>query len=236
LHAMIEQVDAEVEVVGLASSFAEAKTMITDEAPDLVFLNIQWDEGTGFDLLEQLGPANFEVIFTSAHDTYALKAFRFNAIDYLLKPTDPQALRNAIFKAKKMKQGGEQYLKKVSTLVQNIGVDSGRRKLTINTIDGIQFIRLKDIIAIESDSNYSIFHLREKKRVIASKTLKEFDELLDNSDFFRIHNSYLINLNYVEKLHKGDVYKVDLPNAMTINVSKGKKAKLVAALSVFHGA
>jgi len=212
-----------VEVAGAFINVNEALTGIGIINPDLVFLDIQLNESTGFDLLSQLPQINFEVIFTTAYDNYAIKAFKFSALDYLLKPIDTEDLLQAINKFQKIQQQHE-VTEKFNTLFHNLKNQAGAsKKITVATSKGLEFLLISDIIRCEADVNYTTIYLKNKQQLMVAKTLKDFDELLSDHQFFRIHNSHLINLDYIKSYHKGKGGYVTLTDNTSLEVSTRRK-------------
>ena len=212
-----------VEVAGTFSSVETAIAGINKHKPDLLFLDVQLNESTGFDLLSRLPEINFEVIFITAYDHYAIKAFKFSAIDYLLKPVDPDDLLQAINKVQNTLERHE-LSKKFDALFQNLkSAGTTTRKITVPTSKGLIFIAVNDIIRCEADVNYTTIYLKDKQQVLVAKTLKEFDEILSDHQFFRIHNSHRINLNYIRSYHKGKGGYVILTDNTSLEVSTRRR-------------
>ena len=199
--------------------------------PDLVFLDVMLDEHTGFDLLERLDSIPFAVIFTTAHDKYAVEAFRFSAIDYLLKPVDPDDLIEAVEKLKE-KISREELAKKFNVLFHNLKtIQATSRKISIPTNTGLIFLRISDIIRCQSDVNYTIIYLKDKQKITVARTLKEFEELLTDYNFYRVHNSHLINLAYIKSYQKGKGGSVQMTDRSEIEVATRRKEKFLKKLS-----
>jgi two-component system LytT family response regulator len=231
LKILIEDFCSGVEVVAMASSVDEALAALTTASPDIVFLDIRMNKETGFDFLNRCSKIDFQVIFTTAYSEYAIDAIKFSALDYLLKPINIEDLKSAIAKAQK-KLSGDDLKEKVDFLLQNFKVDtSDNFKLVLPTSEGLIFINFKDILYCEASSNYTIFHMRDSKKYVVSKTLKEYEDLLVNYNFFRIHNSFLINLREIVKYVKGDGGYVVLSNDKSLDVSKRKKEFFLTKLS-----
>jgi two-component system LytT family response regulator len=217
-----------IEVVALCQNISEAATAVELHSPDVVFLDIQLQRETGFDLLTTLKEVNFEVIFTTAYTEYAIKAFKFSAIDYLLKPIDIEELKKAV--AKVEKRSGQNMTNRLTQLVQHLKQASDSR-IALPTMEGLVFVNIQDILYCEASSNYTqIFTAQEK--YLVSKTLKEYDELLSDHNFFRIHNSYLININSIKKYVKGDGGYVVLNNNISLDVSKRKKEAFLSRIGI----
>ena len=195
----------------------------------MVFLDIQMQSETGFDLLAKVKPINFEVIFTTAHSNYAIKAFKFSAIDYLLKPIDIEDLKKAVEKVER--KVNFNISARLEQLVQNLKPSSGQNhKLALPTLDGLIFVKIEDIIYCEASSNYTQIFTFDGKKHVVSRTLKEYEELLADHDFFRIHNSFLINLNSIKKYVRGEGGYVIMSNDVSLDVSKRKKEAFLSKL------
>lgn len=212
-----------IQLVGMAQSVDEGICLIEREKPDLVFLDVQIHQQTGFDLLQQIRPVTFDVIFTTAFEQYAVQAFKFSAIDYLLKPVDPDDLRQALAKLAP-KQSITSKLSQIDTLLYNLQQrQESAKRICVSTSTGYTFVDVKDIIRCQSDINYTTIFLNDKTKIVASKTLKEFEEVLRDADFFRVHNSHLINLAYLKSYHKGKGGSVIMVDNTEIDVSTRRK-------------
>lgn len=209
------------EVVGTASSVEDGVISTYNLKPDLVFLDVQIADKTGFDYLQSLNTIDFNLIFTTAFEKYALEAIKFSALDYLLKPISQEAFNTSIKKFEDTKLLLE-INKKLDTLLSNLN-NTNVKKLCIPTLNGIDFVELNDILYLESDINYTNIILKNKDKILVSKTLKSYEELLSNSDFFRVHNSYLVNLNHIKKYTKGKGGYITLTNNENIDVSHRRK-------------
>ena len=226
LHDFVEGVT----VVGLCENIAEATEAVRLHSPDVVFLDIQLQRETGFDLLTKLKEINFEVIFTTAYTEYAIKAFKFSAIDYLLKPIDIEELRKAVGRVEK--RVSNNMTGRLTQLVQNLKQGSNENyKIALPTLDGLVFVKISDILYCEASSNYTQIFTADEKYLV-SKTLKEYDDLLSDHNFFRIHNSYLININSIKKYVKGEGGYVVLNNDTSLDVSKRKKEAFLNKIGI----
>jgi two-component system LytT family response regulator len=209
-------------VVALCQSVAEAIQAIDEHKPHVVFLDIQMQGETGFDLLDQLKKVDFEIIFTTAYSEYAIKAFKFAAIDYLLKPIDIEELKRALSKVEKKVNGN--FSTRLEELVQNLkGTNNHRFKLALPSSEGLVFVKVQEIIHCEASGNYTNIFMDNGKKHVVSRTLKEYEDMLVDQDFFRIHNSYLINLNAIKKYVRGEGGYVVMNNDQSLDVSKRKK-------------
>lgn len=223
LKVLINDFCKDVKVVGTAESVSEAIGLIEQYEPDMVFLDIQMNAETGFDLLKKMVQVNFEVIFTTAHSEYAIEAIKFSALDYLLKPIDIEELKNAVKKYKN-KRSGNSISKKIENLIENFKSNhSDSFKMALPTAEGLVFVNLTDITYLEADGSYTKVYKNNGEVFMVTKNLKEYEGLLNNKNFFRIHNSYLINLNEVERYVKGEGGYVVMKNGKNLDVSKRKK-------------
>lgn len=222
LEWMLQKYSPEVEIVAMCDSPLDGLEKIKTLKPDLIFLDIEMPQLNGFDLLDRLGKHDSDVIFTTAYNQFAIKAFKICALDYLLKPIDPDDLKGAVQKAmnKKSKVSSEQ----LELLMSYIKPEKPKSKrVALTASDHLIFVETDNIIYCESDSNYTIFFLKNGEKVMVSKTLKDVEEILDGSDFFRIHASYLINMKHVSKFTRGDGGYVVMSNNQHITVSRKKK-------------
>jgi two-component system LytT family response regulator len=193
-----------------------------------VLLDIKMDDGTGFDLLKQIEPVDFKVIFVTAYDQYAIHAIKFSALDYLLKPVDPDDLIQAVEKAEKLLV--QELNQQLGVLADNMQTqDRLKKKIILKTFDNIHLVKVSDIVYCESDDNYTRFHL-ENKSILVSTTLKEYEEMLGEYGFFRAHRSYLVNLGHIETFEKADGGAIILTNDKKVPVSSRKKEQLLDLL------
>ncbi|HAE29857.1 MAG TPA: DNA-binding response regulator [Flavobacteriales bacterium] len=235
LARMIDQFCHDVAVVGKAESASAAKKAIQEHQPDLVFLDIEMPGGNGFSLLEEMPNPNFQVIFTTAHADYAIKAIKFAALDYLLKPININELKTAVEKAiinMNAAQDGSLLKKKIEVLKdnrKNEGFDF--EKIALPTSDGIDFYEIREILRCEADRAYCKFHMLNGQKVVVSKPLKEFEDLLEECNFFRVHKSNMINLNQIKKYVKGKGGYLILSDDSHVDVSVRRKEALMDVLS-----
>lgn len=223
LKNLLEEFCVDVKVIETAASVDEAVTKIAALHPDVVFLDIELQTGTGFDVLSQLRDINFEVIFTTAFEQYAIKAVKFSSLDYLLKPIDLEELQKSIEKAKK-KKNQEVYKKQLETLMLNLKQQHPKlNKICLSTADGFEFINTADILYCKAEGSYTTFILNNNSKLLVSKHLKEYESLLLEQQFMRVHNSFLINLNEVKKFVKSDGGYIIMNNNDTVSISRSKK-------------
>lgn len=210
-----------VEVVGEAASGEEGLEAIRRLEPQLVFLDIEMPGMDGFEMLRAIEQKNFHLIFTTAYDQYALKAFRFAACDYLLKPVDIEELRQSVSRV--LQQAQIQTQQKIQTLEENLRGGTVLSKIAVPTGNGLFFYNLSDIVYLEAQSNYTEIHFLTEPKLLASRTLKEFEELLPADSFFRAHHSYIINLNYIKRYIRGDGGQIEMQNGKFIDLARRKK-------------
>lgn len=238
LEMELREIKPTIEVIGTANSVKEGVSLLDRLTPDVLFLDIRLNDGLGFDILHEIKNfGKFRLIFTTAYDQYALEALKLRAFDYLLKPIDLDELQTSITAiVEESSQNFEiptQQLDQILTLSNAISTES---KIALNTGDGIHLKRLSEIVHIQSDGNYTKFFLVGVKRpLLISRKLKDFEELLAQSGFVRIHYSHLININHLESYHSKDGFYVIMSNGDSIPVSTRKKANLLEILQRRNG-
>jgi two-component system LytT family response regulator len=227
---LAEHCGERVSVLGSFRSADDGMLGIQRLSPQLVFLDVQMPGKSGFDMLKSLGNIHFDVIFTTAYEKYALNAFKFSAMDFLLKPIEREELVPAIEKFSKRRPYLEE-AGKMDVLLHNLTQSRDKSKrISIPTISGFAFVRVADIIRCESSINYTTVILRDKQKITVAKTLKEFEQLLAEHDFFRVHNSHLVNLDYIESYHKGKGGWLVMSDGSKIEVSVRRKDALLKRL------
>lgn len=220
--AIIAQFCPEVSIIAEANSVITAVESIKAYLPDLVFLDMELGDGSGFDVLQQLQPLNFKVIFITAHQEFALKAFRFSAIDYLLKPIDPVDLIDAVTKAT-IAVEKETIDLKINALFANIEKKNNFKKLVLKTAERVYAISIEDIIRCESFKNYTQFYLSDGQTLLVSTTLKEYDTMLAPLEFFRAHQSHLVNMSYFAYFLKTDGGYIVMKDKSQVPLASRKK-------------
>jgi two-component system LytT family response regulator len=214
-----------------AESVASASKKINEFNPDIVFLDVQMRGETGFDLLDKTGKANFGIIFTTAHSEFAIKAFRYSAMDYLMKPIDGEEFKSAVEKVLEIKNRSP--LPEQIELLQKVRSDHKiPDKLTIPTAEGFLFVNINDILYCHAVSNYTEFHLVNKQKLLSSYTLGYYNELLAEQNFFRIHRSYLVNLAHIKMYKRNDGGLVIMDNGEEIEVSRSNKEAFLKILKL----
>ncbi|MDC6366104.1 MULTISPECIES: LytR/AlgR family response regulator transcription factor [Flavobacteriaceae] len=230
LKSMLEEFCNDVKVIATASSVKEAIKVLSIYSPDVVFLDIELQPGTGFDILEQVKEPSFEIVFTTAFEKYAIRAIKFSSLDYLLKPIDLTELQDAVEKARN-RMDTNVYRQQIDTLMQSLSKGGNKQeKICLATTAGMEFIAIEDIILCKADGSYTSFILRDKSSLLVSKHLKEYENLLSDQQFMRVHNSYLINLNEVKKYIKSDGGYIIMSNDMHVSISPRKKEDLITAM------
>ncbi len=229
LSLVLERHCPDIHILRMCNSAAEGILAIHDLKPELVFLDIEMPGMNGFELLESLDEINFDVIFTTAYDEFALQAFKVSAIDYLLKPIDEEDLVASVQKVKD-KQEHRMSREHVELLITNLNSGSDFPKLAIPSLDGIEFVDVEDILHCVADRNYTIIHTKHGEKFIFSKTLKEIEKLLPSKYFFRTHQSHLVNLQHIKKYVRGSGGELVLSDGTHIRVAKAKKDSLMGRI------
>lgn len=217
----------EIQLEAEAENGMEGMKLIEKIHPDIVFLDIEMPRMDGFEMLHRLPEKNFHLIFTTAYDQYAIKAIKYAAFDYLLKPIDIEELKMAVSKIHSHQQVHTE--KKLELLDQNLQKNNFN-KIAISTLEGLLFFNISDIIQLEANSNYTTIYFNNRSKLTASKTLKDFEELLPADIFFRTHHSHLINLNFIKRYIKGDGGQIELQNGNYVDVSRRKKEEFLKAI------
>ena len=220
----------EVNILGTAGSVDEGYEVVKKYKPELVFLDIELPDGTGFDLLKRFSPIPFKVIFITGHQEYALQAIKVSALDYILKPVDKDELGAALKKAGEI-INHEEVDMKLRALNENLTGKKALKRIILRTAEALQLISVSEIIRAEADSNYTHFYLEEGRHIIVSRTIKEFDSLLEGSGFSRVHQSHLVNLSYVDKFLRKDGGSIQLKNGSVVPVSPNLKKKVLRSLT-----
>lgn len=222
----------QIAIVDTVNSIAKAQESIELFQPQLVFLDIEMPGGTGFELLEKIPTLNFDVIFTTAYDQYAIKAIKYSALDYLLKPIDPKELSEAIHRFTSKKNNQELMNNKFKTLLHNINGETTHQKIAIPDGEGLNFVKINDIIRFQSDGSYTYMYTTQTtKPTLISKPIGDYQEILANEAFVRIHRSHLINLQHVVKYLKGEGGFAVMSDQSKVEVSRRKKLDFIEALS-----
>jgi two-component system LytT family response regulator len=230
LKALLQRYTNEINIIGEAESVKTGVDLLHQLQPQVIFLDIHLSDGTGFDILEQLaktkGKTSAHIVFITAHEQYAVKAFKFSALDFILKPVDPEELQHAIVKIKAV-VGKNNSFEHIDLLLENIRkkVDNFKR-IALSTSDGIHLFDVSDIIRCEAKGNYTEFFIKNHKSVLISRTLKEYEEMLTEHGFERIHQSHLINLSYLKSYIKSDGGYVIMADNIHVPIAQSKKERL----------
>lgn len=225
LRDLLEEAAPEWEVEGPYTSVKQAVEQIRKHRPQVVFLDVELTDGSGFDVLQKLEPIDFDVIVTTAHDKYAIQAIKHRALDYLVKPYQVKELKDAMAKI-----GQRIQVEPVKTITPPPTV---LQKLAVPTSDGLLFIKTDEIIRLESERNYTDFYLLGNRKVVVTRSLKDYEELLTPFGFFRIHHSHIVNLNQITRYIRGEGGYVVLSDGSTVDVSRRRKDEFLGLLSGF---
>ncbi len=230
LKKKIESHCPQLEIIGESKTVNHALELIQSYKPDLLFLDIQLKEKTGFDLIKKLRYLIPKIIFVTAFDKYALKAFQFNALHFILKPVDTEDLTEAVDRMIQAKLSEVHY-----QMAMHNYLDNKWEKIAIPSVSKIEYIELQNLVKLESDGSYTILHLENDETITSTKPLKEYEKLLEKHQFLRVHRSYLINLSKVSAYHKGrESDKIVLTNNTNIEVSRKKRNSIIEAIDTYH--
>ncbi|WP_276088633.1 LytTR family DNA-binding domain-containing protein [Pedobacter sp. JY14-1] len=236
LYFLLQEHCGQVNILGIAKSVAEARTLLQQSAVDLIFLDIAMPGENGFDLIPAIKQAGAYVIFTTAYDQYALKAIKANALDYLLKPIDIDELTEAVGKAEKVigaNKGEQPQAGNLQNLAASLSDKAEPRKISLPNGQGYSLVSIDDIVHIEADSNYSVFYFTGREQITVSKVLKEYEEILPQDQFIRIHKSSIVNLNYIKEYNYRNGYEVLMKNGEKIAVSRRRASDLAEKLRIY---
>lgn len=233
LRIELEEYCPEVEVIGVTQNPLEGVKMIRDKKPNMIFLDIEMPAMNGFELLQTLSPFSFHVVFVTAYDQFAIKAFDFNAVDYLLKPVRRSKLEAAVQRVSE-RQTSNLNPSRLDALIQNlqIQIKSGLDKIALPTHDGFTMADINDVSHIQAESNYSWVFLISNKKHLVTRTLKDLDEMLQFPQYFRAHKSYLVNLNHVDRYIRGQGGFLIMMDRTQIPVARTQKAELLRKLKL----
>lgn len=226
LQVLLNQSDTPIQVIGTAKGVKEGLNLVKKGGIDVLFLDIEMPDGTGFDLLDQVEKVDFEVIFVTSYNQYAIKAFRYAALDYLLKPTNPTDLKDALGRLK----GYNTTDGRIQMLLNNHKSINKFRTLAVATTTGINYYEVDNIVRCEAEGSYTNLYMQNHKPVLASKSLKEYEAILPEF-FFRVHKSHLVNLKQVLRFEIGDHPHLHLKDNSQVVVSRRRKNELSARLS-----
>lgn len=234
LIALLSMYCAEsVQIVGKAHSVQDARDKIQEHRPDLVLLDIKLQDGSGFDLLEQFEAIHFAVVFITSYNEYAIKAFKFSALDYLLKPVEPQELIESINRVIKHRRP-ESFEVQFNHFLNQTGDQTKKpKKIILKTVDAIYIVDVKDIIRCEADGSYTNICLQDGRSILVSKNLKEYELLLKEHGFYRIHRAHLVNVNHFDRLDKREGGVMVMKDQSVVPVANQKKEELLQLISTF---
>jgi two-component system LytT family response regulator len=219
--------DGDLEVVGMAATVEEADLLSKSLKPDLVLCDVMLPPQTSFDWLVKLKAISFDLIFTTSYEEFAVKAFRLSAIDYLIKPISSSDFKEALERFREKKGNSKA---QVIQLLKNLNLPVERAKVALPTLTGYLFVEVKDIIRCESDNTYTTFFTTDKRKILVSRTLKDVEQMLEDYRFFRVHNSHLINLDYVNEYFKGEGGQVKMADGSVVDVSRRRKEEFLNLL------
>ena len=222
IDSIIREYCPKLEVVGKGHSAREGSKLVIEKTPDIVFLDVEMPQGSGFDLLANFPEKTFDVIFITAFNHYAIKAIKFSAVDYILKPININEFISAVDKVIDKRSRQEHSGGSYNALLENVR-SSLPSKLAIPTSEGMEYLNTKEILRVEADRSYSWFFLADRRKILVSRNLKEYQELLADRNFFRTHNSHLINLEHVKKYIRHEGGAVELVDGSQVPISRGKR-------------
>ncbi|MCK9424172.1 MAG: LytTR family DNA-binding domain-containing protein [Bacteroidales bacterium] len=222
IGSIIHEYCPRLEIIGTASSAAEGSRIIIEKQPDLVFLDVEMPHGSGFDMLATFPEKSFDVIFITAFNHYAIKAIKFSAVDYILKPININEFIEAVNKVINKRSSLSERNRNYHALIENIR-STFPSKLAIPTSDGMEYLNTKEIIRIEADRSYCWFFLTDKRKLLVSRNLKEYQELLNERNFFRTHNSHLINLEFVKRYIRHEGSSIEMTDGSFIPLSRFRR-------------
>jgi two-component system, LytTR family, response regulator len=220
----------EIELVGLADSIKNGVELILRQNPDLVLLDIELTDGTGFQLLQKLQPYNFKVVFITGFDSFAIKAIKFSAIDYILKPVNETEFQQAVQRALELINKNENTQPQAEVLMNSFKKEYENKKLVLRTSETLHIINISDIYFCKSDNSYTTFYFEDNEKILVSKSLKDYEGLLADYGFFRPHQSFLVNLHHIKRVDKTDGGFIVMENKKEIPVSLRQMKNLIGLL------
>lgn len=230
ISSLLTESFPDITVSATAGSVAEGFAAVTEHQPDILFLDIELPDGLGFDLLKKVSPVRFRTIFITGHQEYALDAIKVSALDYILKPVDQDELRSAVVRAREIINHEEEQLK-ILALIENMKGKKVLKRIILKTSEALQIISVSDILRAEADSNYTHFHLAGGKHIMVSRTLKEYEAMLSGTELIRVHQSHLVNLNFIDKFFRHDGGYILMKDGTSIPVSPNLKQRVLQAIS-----
>jgi two-component system LytT family response regulator len=228
LRLLLQKYCPLIELIGVAENSRTGQALIINTQPDLVFLDIEMPFGNAFELLNSLSPVNFEIIFVTAFDNYAINAIKYSALDYLLKPLNIKELQAAVQKAlERIKT--KNITSKIDTLMYNLSVNKPvLQKVALPTLDGLVFVNINELVWLEARGSYTFVYMQDQQKIMVSRTLKEFEDILPLENFSRVHQSYIINHYFIKKYNRGRGGTIEMEDGTTIEVSMRKKDEFLS--------
>lgn len=222
-----------IELTGMADSIENGIKLIRNENPDLVLLDIELKDGTGFQMLQKLKPYDFKVVFITGFHSFAIKAIKFSALDYIVKPVNETEFQQAIQRVVDLIEKKEDSDEQLNILMTSLQNENKCKKLVLRTAESLHIVDVADIYFCKSDNSYTTFYFEDNERILVSKSLKDYENLLGEYGFYRAHQSYLVNINHIKKVDKSDGGFIIMKNKKEIPVSMRQMKKLVSILSRF---
>jgi two-component system LytT family response regulator len=233
LKTLLERFCPDVTVIGSANGVEEAKVLINDLHPNLVFLDVEMPGGNGFKLLDETDRNNFEIIFVTSYGHYAIPALRYSAIDYLLKPVEIEELKNAVSRVAQRLEKKKDLRANYKALNENLSLPPAQQRIAVHGVNDIRFVSVKDIVRFEGDNNYTFIFTSGGEKYHTSKTLKDYEELLQSqTNFVRVHKTHMVNLNHLVKFMKNDGGYIIMSDGSEVEVSRRKKQELMERLKI----
>ncbi len=233
LRTLLERFCPSVNVLGSANAVEEAKILINELKPDIVFLDVEMPGGNGFKLLDETNRNNFEIIFVTSYGHYAIPALRYSAIDYLLKPVEIEELKNAVNRVEVRMQKKSDLKENYRALNENLQLPVSQQRIAVHGVNDIRFVSVKEIVRLEGDSNYTYIITTNGGKFHTSKTLKDYEELLQaHPNFVRVHKTHMVNLDHLAKFLKNDGGSIIMSDGSQVEVSRRKKQELMDRLKM----
>ncbi len=232
LEKILNKYIDDIQIVGMADSVEQGVELINNNEINLLLLDVELTDGTGFDILTQLNNINFEVIFVTGYDKYALNAIKFNCLDYILKPIDITEVKEAVEKAR-LKIEDKFFKKRISNLLNNLNnKNTNNNKIALPTSKGLEFVKINDIIKLESDQSYTWIYLINNNKILTTKYLKEYENILEGYPFFRVHRAFIVNINHIVKYEKEDGGQVVMSDGSIVLISRRKKESFLKKIRI----
>lgn len=223
LKMLLEKFCPDIRIIGDSTEIGDAVRLLSEKKPELLFLDIELGKGTAFDLLAKVGKIDFMIIFTTAHERYMIQAIRASAFDYLLKPVDPEELIAAVSRYKAVRSRQQQW---ASEALFPVPLKNDCKKIGVPTTAGIQFIRTDDIVRLEASSNYTYVHVCQHKPLLVTRTLKAFETVLPEQKFIRIHQSHIVNVEFLSSYDKSNGGSITMTDQKVLPVSRSRRSEI----------